>query len=137
MFCRHGLCKEDAGDNGYCQAHGGRERLEREWEQDAARQEAEQEMMRGEGLSKFRNETPRDRDQRLEMERRNREKREAARKKRRKERLKAQPAKGDGGQQDKGGKGTSRKARQKAKKRHPGSEFYRSSNHGVAVKQKE
>ncbi|PIR66867.1 MAG: hypothetical protein COU51_01630 [Parcubacteria group bacterium CG10_big_fil_rev_8_21_14_0_10_36_14] len=85
------------------------------------------------GLSQFRDETAR--EERREERKAKREKREAERDKRRKERLAAQPV-GMGGQKDEGGNGTSRKSRQKAKKRSPGSRFFRNDNHGMAVRHK-
>lgn len=36
--CRHGICMEPVGDNGFCERHGGPERLHREWALNAARE---------------------------------------------------------------------------------------------------
>lgn len=90
----------------------------------------------GGGLSKGRKETNAEREKRLEADRLGRAKREAEREKLREERNAARPKGNTGGQQDKGGNGTSRKARQAAKRRHQGSDFFHGSGKGTAVKQK-
>lgn len=129
-YCRQGLCMNEAAH--YCADHGGEERWWLEQQQKEARTEARarshsfkpkgQAVPEGQGLSQFL--PPEERKRRADDKRAKRAEREAKRESLRKERLEARPAKGGGGQKDEGGNGTSRKAQQKAKKRHAGSRYY-------------
>lgn len=35
MMCKHGLCREEVGDHGYCEKHGGYERQMKNWTRQA------------------------------------------------------------------------------------------------------
>lgn len=122
----------------YCEEHEGANRsfLEMKMEAERATAAAKKNLGIGGGLSKNRKETDNEREARLKAEQARKQRAAKNRAEREKKQKDARP-KNQGGQQDEGGNGTSRKARQKAKKRHPGSQFYRSSNYGVAVKQKQ